>query len=116
MAVGFNLKEGGTMEGNVDNQTLNRLKGKITSIPLVDETLSKNGYAADAKATGDGLAERVRKVDVVDNLNSTDSGKPLSANQGRELKKLIDNNSLPQNILTKDDFTVEGETLILNWL
>lgn len=79
------------MAGNVENnQAMNQLKGNVFVIPSVDSTLSKEGYAADAKATGDGLAARVKTADIVDNLVSTEADKPLSAKQGALLKKQID--------------------------
>lgn len=46
------------MDGNLENnQTVYNLKGKIAAIPVVDKTLTKSGYSADAKATGDALKE-----------------------------------------------------------
>lgn len=49
------------MEGNVEsNQLLNQLKGKVIQVPLVDETLKKTGYAADAKVVGE-LLEALKK-------------------------------------------------------
>jgi hypothetical protein len=52
------------MDGNVEsNQDVSILKGKVSKIPQVDITLSKEGYAADAKATGDALAELKRQID-----------------------------------------------------
>ena len=48
------------MEGNLkSNQALYNLKGKVTDVPFVDSTLKKEGYAADAKVTGDEL-ERLK--------------------------------------------------------
>lgn len=48
------------MEGDLkNNQALYNLKGKVSDIPLVDGTLKKEGYAADAKVTGEEL-ERLR--------------------------------------------------------
>ena len=35
----------------------NGLKGKVFNIPQIDETLTKEGYGADAKAVGDKLSE-----------------------------------------------------------
>lgn len=85
------------MDGTAEmNHTLNNLKGKIVSIPKVDSTLTKSGQAADAKVTGDGLEARVRKVDIVDNLNSTDTDKPLSANQGKVIKTQLDKINMSQ--------------------
>lgn len=52
------------MDGNLENnQALNELKGKIIRIPRVDDTLSREGYAADAKKTGDALADLQRQID-----------------------------------------------------
>lgn len=78
------------MEGNVEmNQTVYNLKGKIVSIPAVDKTFLKEGYSADAKLTGEELNARVKKTDIVDNLTSADTDKPLSARQGKVLKDLV---------------------------
>lgn len=79
------------MDGNVEtNQTVYNLNGKIISIPVVDSTLLKEGHAADAKVTGEELEARVKKSDIVDNLTTEDARKPLSANQGKVLKKMLD--------------------------
>jgi hypothetical protein len=44
------------MEGNLENnQALSNLKGKVIQVPLVDDTLTKAGYAADAKVVGQAL-------------------------------------------------------------
>lgn len=52
------------MEGNLEsNQSYANLKGKVVSIPLVDETLSKKGDAADAKVVGEELKNRIKKDD-----------------------------------------------------
>lgn len=83
------------MDGNLENnETLNRLKGKVVSIPLVDATLTKEGQAADSKTTGDALAVRVKKADIVDNLTSDLTEAPLSARQGKVLKEMLDDMSL----------------------
>ena len=64
---------------------LNRKQG-VT----LDVTLTQQGVAADAKAVGDALANKISSTDVVDSLTSTDTKKPLSANQGTVLNGLID--------------------------
>lgn len=85
------------MDGNLENnQALNELKGKIVRIPRVDDTLSREGYAADAKKTGDALNEKLKKTDVVDNLTTDDPEKPLSARQGTVIKKQLDNINLSE--------------------
>ena len=55
---------------------------EYTSKPKLDKTLSIEGQAADSKAVGD---TKISHVDVVDNLESTATDLPLSANMGREL-------------------------------
>ena len=43
------------LKGNISSEQ--KLKGKITAIPQLDETLTKHGYSADAKATGEAIAK-----------------------------------------------------------
>lgn len=54
------------MEGSAEiNRDVQTLKGKIIVLPKVDKTLKKEGYAADAKATGDGfnaVNERIKTI------------------------------------------------------
>jgi hypothetical protein len=55
------------MNGNAEtNNIIDNLKGKITRIPVADKTLSKEGYAADAKKTGDELARVEARLDDID--------------------------------------------------
>ena len=54
-------------------------------IPPTDKTLSVEGQAADGKKTGDELALKVSKSDIVNNLTSTAANRPLSAAQGKAL-------------------------------
>lgn len=47
-----------SLTGNVETMTsLNNIKGKITTVPQVDETLTKKGFGADAKTTGDAIKD-----------------------------------------------------------
>ena len=46
------------------------------------------------------LGAKVNVSDIVDNLTSTDTNKPLSANQGKVLKGLIDNVDLSSTVVT----------------
>ena len=48
------------------------------------------------------LGDKIEKTDIVNNLISTDIAKPLSAQQGKILKDLID---------AKDDYTTQNSTL-----
>lgn len=51
------------MDGNAtENQELAELKGKIIEIPKVDSSLTKEGEAADAKVTGDEIADLKRRI------------------------------------------------------
>lgn len=59
--------------------------GGTTNIEL-DTTLTIEGQAADAKAVGD---TKISYTDVVDNLESTATDLPLSANQGRLLSEQL---------------------------
>ena len=54
------------MDGNIaKNNEFTELKGTIVKIPEVDETLSKEGYAADAKKTGEALADLQSQIDAL---------------------------------------------------
>lgn len=52
-----------------------------------------SSYVTSSEHTSD-LAAKINVSDIVDNLTSTDTNKPLSAKQGKELKTLIDNKDL----------------------
>lgn len=77
-----------SLEGKLNDK--NTLRGRIHRVPETDNTLTKEGYAADAKATGDALNARVKIADVVDNLESNASDKPLSAKQGAVMREMIE--------------------------
>ena len=81
----------------------------------VDDTLSIEGMAADAKATGDAIdtlgatiqsqidtldSGKVAKTDIANNLTTTASGKVLDAKQGYVLKGLVDAKSDKQGGFT----------------
>ena len=69
------------MEGNVKvEEAIKSLKGKLNSIPQIDNTLTKEGCAADAKMVGDRLkavSPEYAKNIIYDNekayFNSTDT-------------------------------------------
>lgn len=88
-----------SVTGSATSTNLNVLKGKIRSLApyAVDPTLSVEGSAADAKAVGDELEKKVSYADIVDNLTTSDSDKPLSAKQGVEIKKTVENLRLATN-------------------
>ena len=62
---------------------------KVSNI-LTDTTGASNNNVLSASATVTELYKKVNKTDIVDNLTSTDTDKPLSAKQGKALddKKL----------------------------
>lgn len=71
-----------SVEGDVKNtESLKALRGKIKTIPCVDETLTKKGYSADAKVVGDALKERLTIRDIVDNMTTDDPEKVASSRQ-----------------------------------
>lgn len=79
------------MEANM--RVMGVLMGKVKEIPTVDATLTKSGFAADAKVVGDKLNEigtdRLGAEDVVNDLESDATDKPLSAAMGKVLRGLV---------------------------
>ena len=70
---------------------LNVLRGKIANLSpyALDKTLSVEGAGAESKAVGDALAKKVNISDIVNDLATLDTDKPLSAAQGVALKSFI---------------------------
>lgn len=50
------------MDGNAEKRTVFVLRGRLVGVPKTDKTLTKAGYAADAKATGARLKEIQQQV------------------------------------------------------
>ena len=59
------------MDGNI---TIGNLTGKIVSIPRIDESLEKKGYAADAKTVGDALESINARINELSSLIEGASG------------------------------------------
>lgn len=59
------------------------------------------------------LAAKVNALDTINNLTSSDTTKPLSANQGKVLKQYIDNINI---MLTSDDSTLDDIQEIVNYI
>lgn len=60
------------LEGNA--QVLQALKGKVRGIPAIDNTLTKEGWCADAKATGDAIKAVEMAANVVSKSGDTMTG------------------------------------------
>lgn len=60
------------IEGKAESgRALYEISGKIKEVPKVDDTLSKEGYAADARMTGRELARIEKKIDdMIDSMGS----------------------------------------------
>lgn len=91
--------------------SLSAIVGKIQSIPIVDATLSILGRCADAKVVGDKFKDmdekKVNKSDIVNNLVTDETEKPLSANMGKELKKQIDDTNTAMKTVKTINLWVE---------
>lgn len=76
---------------------IDNLKDKVNKIlNSSDEDLDQLSeivkYIKDNRELVDAInSNKIAVTDIIDNLTSTEAAKPLSANQGRELKALIDN-------------------------
>lgn len=106
-----------SVTGSATSTNLNVLRGKIRSLApyAVDPSLSVEGAAADAKAVGDELEKKVSYADIVDNLTTNDSDKPLSAKQGVTLRNSVDNFRNEVNLeLTNVEKDMEAMTTRVN--
>lgn len=82
---------------NNDLDTSKISSGTIDPERLPDRAISEiNNLSTE-------LGDKIEKTDIINNLISTDIDKPLSANQGKVLKDLID---------AKEDYTTLNSTLI----
>lgn len=76
------------------NVTLTALKGDVNRIPLVDVTLTKEGWAADAKATG----EQLRNISGAGELSANAIAKAIVAeNLATEAKAMAESASATAN-------------------
>ena len=81
-----------TVDGKVDKTSI---LSTISNTPSDDKLLSE-------KAINDTL---VKKTDIVDNLTSTNTDKPLSANQGKVLKGEVDKKANDNEVIKKTAIT-----------
>lgn len=105
---------------NVDTSAHNDIRGLITTLTTRLNTLADSddttldqmsevvAYIKNNKSLIDGITtSKVGVSDIIDNLITADSTKPLSANQGVEIKKLID--ALQTSLDSKEDsLTFDG--------
>lgn len=87
----------------------NDLTDKPT-IPTATSDLTNDGDGTGPFLTGHDLTNYLQKSDVKDNLTSTDTNKPLSAKQGKELKSLVDGK---QDIIKSITVTDDGRLYLL---
>ncbi len=90
---------------------------EVTGLEFVFQSSSADvsGSISQSNVTGlsDSLASKVSVSDIKDNLTSTDANKPLSANQGKALKTLVDGKSDSNHNHDDRYFT---ETEISGWV
>ena len=77
------------MNAELNKKTAPVLYGSLKRVPQVDNTLTKDGFYADAKAVGDRFAEHKRRIDGIDphfaenvGYDNTDSGMGATNVQG----------------------------------
>lgn len=68
------------MEGEVKNDILQKLKGKVISVIQCDKTLTKEGFGADAKVVGDRLKEIKDGIPKANELEYNNETSGLEAN------------------------------------
>lgn len=101
------------MEGTLENsREVDQLKGKVIEIPIVDDTLSKAGYSADAKKTGDELALRIKIENIVNDFTSDATNKVASASTVKRLKALLDN--IPNKYIPNTGGFIDGDVKVRN--
>ena len=67
-----------------------------------------NIETSDGESVELALNKKINKSDIIDNLNSSDSTKVLSAKQGKELKAIIDQDIKSEQTLFIGDSYCEG--------
>lgn len=98
-------------DSDIPNSLLRVYCTRASLFPL-SQTLSGNVLSVNYKPQDSniGVALEIVKsgLDIVDDLETDDSSKALSANQGYVLKNLIDGLSIPDNITDLNDVSVSS--------
>ena len=98
-------------DSNISNKTTysstkieNSLDKKANATDLTAHTSDTNIHVTTSdKTKWNKVDNKIDKTDIVDNLTSTDTNKPLSANQGKILKGEIDNKANDNEVIKKTD-------------
>ena len=103
--------------GASDLPSHNHTKSQITDFPTIPSKTSDLTNDSGFLTSHQSLTGYLQTSDVKDNLTSTDPNKPLSANQGKELKALIDkkedsNNKVSSWSSTTTDIHYPSEKLV----
>lgn len=99
------------MDGKAEtNMTVYALKGKITTLPVVDKTLTKEGYAADAKKTGTEIEHLNNRMDNIDphfaeNVGYDNANSGLDADKVQQAIDLL--HTLVTSGVVNNDFKIE---------
>lgn len=99
----LSAKQGVVLKNNLDNKVdkeqgkslmtdaertkLNGIEAEANKITKTSELTNDSGFLTNHQ----DITGKVNVSDIKDNLTSTDTNKPLSANQGKQLKEYIDN-------------------------
>lgn len=104
--------------------TITNMNDKVnkTSILTTNDSDATDEHIYSASVINTELANKVNKTDIVDNLTSTDTDKPLSANQGKTLNDKIEEvrlsgavqNLYPSTYFNKDKYISNGVTSVIN--
>ena len=79
---------------------------KANATDLTTHTSDTNIHVTTSdKTKWNKVDNKIDKTDIVDNLTSTDTNKPLSANQGKILKGEVDNKANDNEVIKKTDIT-----------
>lgn len=81
---------------------LSTLNSLITTVGGLND-LTTTDKTSIVNAINELKSDKVNKTDIVDNLTSTDTDKPLSANQGKVLKDKVDTKANNSEVVKKTD-------------